>query len=542
MQRSSISLVIATAGLLAALVVTSTASLSAFGSIQSAWQTRYPTSLSDDNTAVTGRTCYLCHAATNSQFNTYGWQIKLGIDAGLSPDAAMAAVEMNNSDDDPNGFTNLDEIQDGTQPGWTDGPNNTIWTDAGSTPGQLPPAGIAGNLDPVVAQEPDINVDPAALDFGAVLIGASAMRAADIQNTGAADLTVSGIVRCAGTNNEYTWSPDAFPITVPAGGSQTLSVFYAPSDVGTDSGCLEVSSNDPDESPAVLNLAGRGAEPTPEVPDINLVPPSLNFGTIFIGNTAQLTARIQNVGSAELTVSDIVRCPGASSEFAWLNTIPIMVPPGGSADLLVNYAPIDEGADMGCLELTSNDPDENPAQLALAGAGQPPATGGVDLDIARFRVSRTARLEETEPEKPDSVALGDEAKPVSITLVVRNGGSVDEPRMATVVGVQNGVEVYNQAMIVSDPVGDGRSTVAFPSYAPVAAGDIRWTATIADDDPDVDQASGVTRVKSSKQDHEVECEEEKGEEARLLSRGAGQPNCSSRTRSGVPEPSRRPGR
>ncbi|HAK60264.1 MAG TPA: hypothetical protein DCO77_07750 [Nitrospiraceae bacterium] len=104
----------------------------------------------------------------------------------------------------------------------------------------------------------------------------------------------------------------------------------------------------------------------------------------------------------------------------------------------------------------------------------------VNLDIAGFRVTKRVSLARV--------------KPVGIKLVVKNVGVIDEPRPATVTGVQNGIEVYNVSMDVSDAVGDGRTTYELPSYTPTAAGDIMWTATIADDDPDVDEATAVTRV------------------------------------------------
>ena len=86
-------------------------------------------------------------------------------------------------------------------------------------------------------------------------------------------------------------------------------------------------------------------------------------------------------------------------------------------------------------------------------------------------------------------------KVINIKLVVKNNGTANGAmRPATVVGMQNGVEVYSMTLDVSDPVGNGRTTFNFPDYAPSRAGDIIWTATIADDDPDIDTASATTTV------------------------------------------------
>jgi PKD repeat protein len=105
----------------------------------------------------------------------------------------------------------------------------------------------------------------------------------------------------------------------------------------------------------------------------------------------------------------------------------------------------------------------------------------LDLDIAQFQVTKRVRLANV--------------KPVKIKLVVRNGGTINsQTKPATVTGVQNGDQVYNEMLPVSDPVGDGRTRFDFPPYTPTAAGDILWTVTIDDDDADDDTAMATTLV------------------------------------------------
>jgi PKD repeat protein len=107
-------------------------------------------------------------------------------------------------------------------------------------------------------------------------------------------------------------------------------------------------------------------------------------------------------------------------------------------------------------------------------------TGDVDLDIKSFRVTKRVRL--------------DNVRPVRIVLSVRNDGQVDEPRLATVVGMLGAVEVYRESLDVFDDVGDGSSRFAFPEYVPDMSGDIMWQATIEDDDIDEDMATALTTV------------------------------------------------
>lgn len=101
-------------------------------------------------------------------------------------------------------------------------------------------------------------------------------------------------------------------------------------------------------------------------PNINFNPASLNFGEMVPpGSSASLDTAIRNLGNADLDVTAIALCAGTSGEFTWMPAAPFTVAPGASQTLTVTYSPVDEGPDAGCLEITSNDPDEATKQLPL---------------------------------------------------------------------------------------------------------------------------------------------------------------------------------
>ncbi|MCF6281733.1 MAG: PKD domain-containing protein [Candidatus Polarisedimenticolaceae bacterium] len=121
----------------------------AFNSILNNWIATYPASMTDENASAAGSACALCHVPGDyGQFNGYGWDLKVnGRD--------FLAVESLNSDSDPTGASNLEEINASTQPGWTIGANNAI-NGGGVTNSALPPSGITGELDPLAANQPPI--------------------------------------------------------------------------------------------------------------------------------------------------------------------------------------------------------------------------------------------------------------------------------------------------------------------------------------------------------------------------------------------------
>jgi hypothetical protein len=103
----------------------------------------------------------------------------------------------------------------------------------------------------------------------------------------------------------------------------------------------------------------------------------------------------------------------------------------------------------------------------------------VDLDIATFRVPNAVRV---------GRALG------AVTVTVRNNGTFNAPRTATLTATQNGVQVLTRSLLVSDPVGGGTTQFVIPTFTPAAAGSISWRFEIFDDNPDVDVATGTTSV------------------------------------------------
>jgi parallel beta-helix repeat protein len=185
----------------------------AFPQTQNDWNARYgAVSPSGDNAA-----CQLCHGNTNggSPWNGYGWDIRdaladascdLDADNDVSNAEAFFCVEMLNSDNDGSGYMNIDEIGLGTQPGWTNGPNNTLYTRTGTITNQLPPNDI-GPIDPDGTEPPPPvlppppgeidDIPPGQMKRGTIVVkpGQSIQRAIDLASHGTRIYVLSGTYR-----------------------------------------------------------------------------------------------------------------------------------------------------------------------------------------------------------------------------------------------------------------------------------------------------------------------------------------------------------
>ena len=332
----------------------------------------------------------------------------------------------------------------------------------------------------VADDEPKLGVSPPRIEFGTVEI--TKTKSTKIKNNGKADLVVSSIDPCPGTTTEFSWVSPA-PFTLAPKESMRLAVTYMPVDAGQDKGCLEIESNDPKRPTFSVAMRGRGKDEAPPAvgPDIDFKPSSLDFGQVVTGSSRALAVKVKNKGSDPLENVIFNRCFETSPEYTWDPMSMFSVPPGGEVVVVVTYAPVDLGVDEGCLEAQSNDPDENPAVLEVRGEGVESSGAVVDLDIRDFKVKKRFQL--------------GSADEIFVNLWVMNTGEVDEPRLAMVVGMQNGAVVYEQSLSVSDKGGNrGGKKYKFPTFLPTEAGEILWMATILDDDPDIDEALAVTQV------------------------------------------------
>jgi hypothetical protein len=104
----------------------------------------------------------------------------------------------------------------------------------------------------------------------------------------------------------------------------------------------------------------------------------------------------------------------------------------------------------------------------------------LDLDINRFTVTSAQRVNRT----------------VVVSLRVTNPSTVTTgTASATVVGVLNGATVvYNRSLLQVSSAPGVTTTFRFPDFVPTDTGTVNWTATIADQDPDVDRANATTTV------------------------------------------------
>ncbi|MCZ7612709.1 MAG: choice-of-anchor D domain-containing protein [Ignavibacteriaceae bacterium] len=201
------------------------------------------------------------------------------------------------------------------------------------------------------------SISPASLSFGNVVLGSSSTLQTTISNPGTSDLVISGISSSA---TQFTFSPNVFPVTITAGGSQVFDVIFTPTVTGLLSGTLTITHNAAG-SPTVYSVQGTGV-----AAGFSISPVSLSFGNVVLGSSSTLQTTISNPGTSDLVINGITSSNG---EFIFTpNTFPDTITAGGSQIFDVTFTPTMTGLLSGTLTITHN-ASGSPTVYSVQGTG-----------------------------------------------------------------------------------------------------------------------------------------------------------------------------
>jgi len=216
----------------------------------------------------------------------------------------------------------------------------------------------AGPLE--VVQTPVAEVSQSTMDFLNVLPGAHSVQRVAIANRGDGPLTVQSAM-AGGMFQVLT----ILPLRVPAGDSRWISVQFRPTAKGAAAETLVIATGDAAHPEFRVDLTGVGA--AANTPELEVIPQTLDFGSVVKDQSASLTLRLRNRGPAPLTLSSI-SVEGSAFAAAPLETA-IPLPAGAVQDFSVTFTPDALGAVSGNLTIISDDPKSPETKVPLKGSG-----------------------------------------------------------------------------------------------------------------------------------------------------------------------------
>jgi hypothetical protein len=209
-------------------------------------------------------------------------------------------------------------------------------------------------------QSSPLTFSPTSLEFGNVPVGKTLTLALQLTNTGASPIIFSAIAASSGfavagncPNGGGSLSPQA---------SCTEQVTFAPTSAGTATGTVGFTTS-ASTNPLQIPVNGTGIQPI-----LTAKPSNLQFGSIAIGSSANLSLELVNQGTAPITgltlsvAGDyVLTSPCAQTTIA----------AGTSCPVQMTFTPTATGNRAGMLQVVSSDP-ASPLNVPLNGTGISP--------------------------------------------------------------------------------------------------------------------------------------------------------------------------
>ncbi len=222
-----------------------------------------------------------------------------------------------------------------------------------------------------VPTTPLLSVDPLALDFGTVTLGAHADRTVTAQNAGAGTLTGNCTVAPPFS------LPDGCGLSLAAGASRAVSVRYAADAVGAAAATLSFATTG---GPASVSLSASAVA-------FDAAPSPLAFGDGSLGGTIEKSLTLTNAGSTALSIGAATSAP-----FAVVSSLPVTVPAGGSASLALSFTAAESGTVERVLTLDAGAGGTRTVLLRGGGRGLVLTPAGIDFGPVIVGSRLTSRM------------------------------------------------------------------------------------------------------------------------------------------------------
>ncbi|WP_158501504.1 choice-of-anchor D domain-containing protein [Vitiosangium sp. GDMCC 1.1324] len=233
---------------------------------------------------------------------------------------------------------------------------------------------------------PSFSIDPRTISFGEQPVGTlSTNRLVTVANNGSGTLQIKSITISSGP---FSVTPST-PFSLGQNASQALSVTFNPTDLGSVTGTLTLTTNDPVEPTVNVSLSGTGVRPT-----LGLSTTSVGFGVQPVGTTSpSQKVTLTNTGNGTLRITSIV----VGRPFTVTPNLPFDLLPGTSQDLSVTFSPTALGSVSATLTFNTNDPTKPNVTINLSGNGVSwiEASPSGSLDFGAVRVGQTVTRDVT---------------------------------------------------------------------------------------------------------------------------------------------------
>ncbi len=201
------------------------------------------------------------------------------------------------------------------------------------------------------------------LNFNNVNIGESTTRELMLYNDGDSNLTIYGLRFHAKLEGAYS---GGFSGVIVAGGSQSVTITFTPTEEKKYSGLVYVDSDRTNTNDRSRVLKGMGIE-THENTRILEFGSHLNFGEVNVGESTTRELILYNTGSSALAISGLRFHKGIEGIYS--GNFSGIIPAGSFKSVTITFTPLEEKKYSGLVYVMSNRTNEGDSSRSLVGTG-----------------------------------------------------------------------------------------------------------------------------------------------------------------------------
>jgi bacillopeptidase F len=232
------------------------------------------------------------------------------------------------------------------------------------------------------------------LDFGSLPVGSTISRTLTMRNSGAGSLDIDPIGFSALDPALAVTEDLCSNSSLAADQTCRITVSFAPQAPTAYNATLNLSTTDPDFSLVAVSLSGSGNNnPTLQTLQVDPAGLTVEFGSVPPGTTSQRTLTLSNAGEELLLIDPIDFSALAATPFALVDDgcANASLAQNESCTVLFSFKPTTLQSYQAQVTITSNDPENSPLTVTLAGNGNhppsaatliSPVNGATDLETS----------------------------------------------------------------------------------------------------------------------------------------------------------------
>lgn len=321
--------------------------------------------------------------------------------------------------------------------------------------------------------------------FGSVEVNNIKSETFTIENKGLFTLYIDSIYFLEDNVSQFQLDTLSMSSVVEPAENTSFTIKFKPTSIDIYSVTLIVKSNDPYEEIYSIKIDGEGTG-SGIYPDINIKQGSTDlpngsgtyhFGTIEIWKTSSVEFVIENIGTADLYISDVGIDTGDIDQFSGLSpSIPCNLAPGDSSTFIINFLPTDSLYYSATINITNDDPDEASYTFIVDGTGSDIPAPDILVEYGSFEISNM-----TGKHNFGWVEISDSN---SATFNIENTGT--DTLNITSISVNNITSKPNEFNVspISMSIMAGETQNIIITFSPVMEGDREAEIIIESNDPD----------------------------------------------------------